>query len=160
MNKVILSLSLATAFAVVSITAIANPAQAQSLKNKKKNYIGPAVTLGSDVSAFGVNSRFGLSDNFSIRPFIEFATIQGLSITLLGAAATYDFNISQSDFQPYAGLGYIGASITDGVNSISGSGIYGIIGVDYSLSDSLGLNANYRITNGGGLFNIGAGLKF
>jgi outer membrane protein W len=160
MNKAILSLSLATAFAVVSSAAITNPAQAQSMKNKKKNYIGPAVTLGSNASAFGVNSRFGLSDNFSIRPFIEFATVQGISLTQFGAAATYDFNISQSDFQPYAGLGYISASVTDGVNSASGSGIYGIVGADYSLSNSLGLNANYRFDRSGGLFNIGAGLKF
>ena len=37
-----------------------------------KNTIGPSISLGGGGAAIGVDSRFGISENLSLRPFIYF----------------------------------------------------------------------------------------
>lgn len=132
--------------------------------SSKKNYVGPTISLGSGATLFGVNSKFGATDNISVRPFFQFASVDGASVSFYGASATYDFVSPQSTmFTPYAGLGYIGVTVSAGSFSGSGSGLYGEVGADYNASDSIVLNTSYRSilsAGGGGYFSIGGGLKF
>jgi outer membrane protein W len=159
-------LSIISISAIVASNLAALPAYSQTFSNNK-NYIGPQITVGN-ATGFGVNSKFGVADNISIRPFATIYSFSNLNVTFIGAAATYDFNLDQpgqspSGFSPYAGLGYE-AIIASG--SIAGSpaggsvaGLYAEVGTDYHLNDSFLLNANYRFKSLGAL-SIGAGFKF
>jgi outer membrane protein W len=168
MNKILSVLATAT---ITSANLAALPAYSQTSSNNKFNYIGPQFTVGN-ATGFGINSKFGVANNISIRPFASFYNFNApggnVSVTFLGAAATYDFNLDKSGqkpsgFAPYAGLGYE-AIIASG--NIAGSpaggavaGLYGEVGTDYHLSDSFLLNANYRFKSLSAL-SIGAGFKF
>jgi opacity protein-like surface antigen len=134
---------------LVSAPAIAQPARDSA---EKQNYIGPQVNFLNGTTGFGANSRFGIADNISVRPFIGFAS----SVTYFGASATYDFNLDNpgqpsSGFTPYAGVGFIGDNIS--------STVFLELGSDYNLSENIVLNANYRFRDRG-FFSIGAGFKF
>jgi Outer membrane protein beta-barrel domain len=168
MKKILSIISIAT---IAAANLVALPAYSQTSSNTKSNYIGPQFTFGN-ATGYGVNGKFGVADNISIRPFASFynfsAPGSNVNVTFLGAAATYDFNLDQpgqqpSGFSPYAGLGYE-AIIASG--NIAGSpaggsvaGIYAEVGTDYHLNDSFVLNANYKFKSLGAL-SIGAGFKF
>lgn len=162
MNKNIFAATvLCLSVALTGIVSSANNAMAQ---DAKKNYVGPSIGFANGTTLFGVNSKFGVSDNVSVRPYAQFGSIGGISITSYGATATYDFSIPKTDFAPYAGIGFGGLTGSAGGASASASGLALEFGSDYNVSDSIALNANYRIlTNGNGngsLFNIGGGFKF
>jgi hypothetical protein len=138
--------------ALTATLAIVKPAQAEIGQND----IGPSVIFGNN----GVNSRFGIATNLSVRPNIYFQDRR----TSVGAAATYDFNLTGSnrDLTPYVGAGVnFDVSNNNGNNNATG---YAIAGADYNLSDSVVLkgsvsipfdNTNYSTTVGAGL-----GLRF
>jgi hypothetical protein len=151
-----ISSGLAVSMGIVAVIAVASPAQAQKYQynQNKHNYVGPSVSFGGGSTAIGANSRFGLADSISVRPFIAFDS--GSSI--YGGSVTYDFNLDTGEgqsngFTPYGGVGIIGAS------GFGNSGIYFEIGADYNANESIVLNANHRF-NGGGFTSIGAGFKF
>jgi opacity protein-like surface antigen len=154
----VVSTFLATALTLFS----ANSAIAQ----EKGSFIGPAFGFIGGGTLFGVTSKFKLVDSISIRPFVEFASVSGggqsASVTLFGLGATYNFHISDSGFTPYAGIGYGGvAASASGVGSIVlPVGVYFEVGTDFNIADSIVLNGNYKFLQGGGFFNIGAGLRF
>lgn len=137
---------------------------------EKTTYIGPSVSFVGGGSLIGVNAKFKVADSISVRPFVQFGTITygafgNDSVTIFGASATYDLNIPRSDFNPYAGVGYqsgpgsknvgFGLSIPSPITS----GIYFEVGTDYNISDSIALNASYRIKDGGS-FNLGGAYRF
>jgi opacity protein-like surface antigen len=138
----------------------------------KANYVGVSLGFGDVGTLYGINSKFGISDSISLRPFVQFGSrtvsngfaSANLSLTAFGASATYDLNIPNSEFRPYAGIGYasISGTVSAGGQSFSGgsSGIYGEVGSDYNLSESIVVNANYKFLSGGGFFNIGGGFRF
>jgi outer membrane protein W len=156
---------LALALAVISLAGVV-PVAAQSQPaddTGKKNYIGPQVNILNAATGIGANARFGVADNISVRPFVSFASAGAASATFFGAAATYDFSFDapgqSSGFEPYAGVGYMGSSISGGGFTGSGSSIYFEIGSDYNVSDSIVLNANYRFRDAGFL-SLGGGFRF
>ncbi len=189
MNKILSTLAIISPLAAI---VVAYPAQAKDLNvtispdssqtmvnlpliaqaapdssSSKKNYVGPIIGFGNNITVYGVTSKFAVSDNISVRPFFQFGTgssgpVTG-SISLFGATATYDFGFPQSEFSPYAGIGYLSGSVTASVPgttiSGTGSGIYFEVGTDYNVSDSIVVNANYKFRDGGYL-SIGGGYRF
>ncbi len=154
-----------------SSQTIVNPAliaqAAPDSSSSKKNYVGPTIGFGNNITVYGVTSKFAVSDNISVRPFFQFGSGSSgpvsANVTLFGTTATYDFSLPQSDFSPYAGIGYLSASATVSVPGASfsgtGSGIYFEVGSDYNVSDSIAINANYKFRDGGYL-SIGGGYRF
>jgi outer membrane protein W len=146
--------------ALTATLTVVKPAAAQTGDNN----IGGSVIFGNNGgSAFGVDSRFKVSDNFSIRPNIYFPN----SGTTIGAAATYDFNLSDGYYSKSALTPYIGAGVSfvtgnnTGNNNATG---YATAGVDYNLTEQLVLKGNVNIpfdsNNYSTTFGVGAGLRF
>jgi hypothetical protein len=143
--------------ALTATLAIVKPAQAEIGQND----IGPSVIFGNNGgTAYGVNSRFGIANNLSVRPNIYFQDRR----TSVGAAATYDFNLTGSnrDLTPYVGAGVnFDVSNNNGNNNATG---YAIAGADYNLSDSVVLKGSVSIpfdsTNYSTTVGAGLGLRF
>jgi opacity protein-like surface antigen len=139
-------------------------------------------TFGTrSITQFGVTGRIGVTENISVRPFISFGSGSsketiGLtpvdvsySTTTYGLSATYDLNLPNSEFTPYGGLGYASNSVSSSFSTLgntanppvnSKSGVYVEIGTDYQVADSIILNANYKLLDGGSLFGIAVGYGF
>ena len=153
---------LAVFVATVSICiATQLPSQAGEAK---KSYVGVGVTSVSSITGFGIVSKIGIADNVSIRPFISVLASSGsTSLYLAGASVTYDFNQTNADFNPYAGLGYGFVGITNGIeNANLGSSAYGEIGADYNVAESVAVNGNYKyfFAGGGNSLGLGVGYRF
>lgn len=126
---------------------------------------------GASITAYGVTGKIEVADNISVRPF--FTSGSGSSATLsaagftgnvnyssttYGVAGTYDYQLANSNFTPYGGAGFysnsVNTSVTPnilGVGTSSQSGLYFEAGVDYQVSDSIIINANYKSINGLGI---------
>jgi Opacity family porin protein len=142
---------LTAAFALVSMNGAAAG---------DKNYVGATIGLPGGGTLFGVNSKFGIADSISARPFVQFLSSGGATLSIYGVSGTYDFKLPQSDLTPYAGVGVAGASISGGGATVNvGSGVYFEAGADYNFSDSFVANANYKF-NSLGYLSIGAGYRF
>ncbi|WP_310426213.1 hypothetical protein [Chamaesiphon sp. VAR_48_metabat_135_sub] len=124
-------LGIATLFTV-------QPVQAQT----KPNQIAPSVSFGGSTAVFGVDSRFPVAPNISIRPTIRFPS-GGI---VLGTSATYDFDMYGSNvgLEPYAGAGF---NVYTGDNSNNGANVTGYVigGADYSLNDQFALKGSVAI---------------
>jgi hypothetical protein len=143
--------------ALTATLAVVKPAQAEIGQND----IGPSVIFGNTGgTAFGVNSRFGIAKNLSVRPNIYFQD----SRTTVGAAATYDFNLTgdNRELMPYIGAG-VNFDVSNNNSSNTSTG-YAIAGADYNLSDGLVLKGSVAIpfdsNNYSTTFGVGAGLRF
>jgi opacity protein-like surface antigen len=126
---------------------------------------------GATLTAYGVTGKIEVADNISVRPFFTFGngssstiSVAGFtgsvnySSTTYGLSGTYDYKIPNSDFTPYGGAGFysnsVNTSVTPnvlGVGTTSQSGLYFEAGVDYQVSDSIIVNANYKSVNGLGI---------
>jgi opacity protein-like surface antigen len=122
------------------------------------NTIGPSVSFGGSQSVFGIDGKFGIADNLSIRPFVAFPT----GGTSFGGSLTYDFDLRQSatPITPFLG---VGVDVSNGGgNSITTGFVQA--GADFNVSDNFSLlgavaipfnsqNTNTSVT-------VGAGLRF
>jgi hypothetical protein len=149
MKNLFLSLAILT-----TALATVQPAQARMGQND----IGPSVILGSGQTSLGVDARFGLSDDFSLRPNIYFPD----NTVTFGAAVTYDFQAPDTDrkLTPYLGLGVRFNSGTDS----NTTAVYATAGADYNLDNSIVLKGNLSVpvssTNATTTVGLGAGLRF
>jgi opacity protein-like surface antigen len=148
-----------------SILALGMSAPARAEGTLSRNNIGPSVIFGGGATLFAVDSKFGVSDNLSLRPFVAF----GNGATLFGGAVTYDFNLSNSagggtlgertQVTPFVGGGVVIAS--GGSNNTLG---YFTGGADFSVTENVDLKAELDIPFTGGttstLVRLGAGFKF
>lgn len=125
-----------------------------------KNTIGPSISIGGG-AAIGVDSRFGISENLSLRPFIYF----GNGGTNFGTALTYDINLRNANgsnkFAPFIG----GAVDIATGNNTSVTTASLVAGTEYELTDSIQLKAaiNVPLTSSQGQstdVTIGAGFRF
>jgi hypothetical protein len=135
---------------------MSKPATAQLSQSS----IGPSVEFG-DGTAFGVDSKFGISNNLSLRPFVYFPN----SGTKFGTALTYDLPLSNTantlQLTPF-----VGGSVdfnTGGDNNTTNFGLVG--GVDLDLTDSLRLKGAVDVPLSNGqdrstTFTAGAGIRF
>jgi hypothetical protein len=137
-----------------AISQTANPALAGGLGN---NYIAPSVTFGGGSSVFGIDSKFGISKNFSLRPFISFPS----NGTEFGGSLTYDWDLPQAalPITPFIGVG-IDLQTANETTTTNG---FAQIGADFNVNSSLALLGSLAIPfNGGGntSFTLGAGFRF
>jgi opacity protein-like surface antigen len=156
-------------FAVASLLTVscvllsAGGASAQ----EKTTYVGPSIGFSNGTTLYGVNAKFKVADSISVRPFVQFASRSvgpvSATLTFYGASATYDFSLPSTQFAPYAGIGYLGATASASFQgasaSASDSSIYFEAGSDYNISDSIALNANYKFKDNG-FFSFGGAYRF
>jgi hypothetical protein len=141
----------------VATLGMSNPANAQFAQSS----IGPSVEFGNGQTVFGVDSKFGISNNLSLRPFVYFPN----GGTDFGTALTYDLplrnNANSLQITPFVG-GSVNFNTGNG-NSITTVGLVG--GADLDLTDSLRLkgavivplnNDRDRTTT----VTVGAGFRF
>ena len=142
----------------VATLAMSAPARAGGMGNSS---VGPSLAIGNGTTSIGIDSKFGISDNISIRPAVYFP--QGG--TAFGASLTYDFDVSRSSklqITPYLGGGVLVTSANGGGASRTDTFFTG--GADFGVSDAIDLKAallvplssNNSTTN----VTIGAGFKF
>jgi hypothetical protein len=157
--------ALAVLFSSLATLVMSKPANAQfgqsSLAEPLRWSIGPSLEFGNGQSAIGIDSKFGVSDNLSLRPFIYFPSGR----TDFGTALTYDFQLrnSASDLRITP---FVGGSLdfnTGSGNSITTVGLVG--GADLDLTDSIRLKAAVIVpltTDRGQTttVTIGAGYRF
>ncbi len=151
---------LARICASVAALAMCEPAQAQTVQNNN-NTIGPSVQFGGGQSNFGIDSKFGVSDNLSLRPFIYFPS----GGTNFGSALTYDFHLPTTDntlqITPFVG-GAVDINNTNG-SAITTASLVG--GADLNLTDTVQLKAGVAVplsTDSGQTtaVTLGAGIRF
>lgn len=146
----------------VAALSMGAPAKAQMGKNS----IGPSVqfgNIGNSSTFVGIDSKFGVSDSLSLRPFVYFPS----GGTLFGSGLTYDFNLQNSNnsvqITPYLGGAVEVASATNGGNSTTSVGFVG--GADLDVTESVQVRGGLFVplSNNNGrptTFNIGAGFRF
>jgi hypothetical protein len=148
MKKLLISL------AILSSTFLAiKPAQAQVGQSN----VAASILFGNGQTSLGVDSRFGLTDNFSVRPSIYFPN----NTTTFGAAVTYDFPSVDTErrLTPFGG---VGVRFNSGGNN-SNTTAYLTAGADYSLDSSFILKANLNVpisSNDSTSVAVGAGIGF
>ena len=141
-----------------SVATLAMSASAQA--GTGSSSIGPSLSIGNGNTAIGVDARFGISDNISVRPAVYFPEGR----TVFGAALTYDFDVSRSSklqLTPFLGGGL---AITSGNAGGSRTDTFFTGGADFGVSDSVELKAALVVplssNNATTSVNIGAGFKF
>jgi hypothetical protein len=148
--------ALVTLLSSIATVGVSMPASAQLGQSS----IGPSVLFGNGQTSIGIDSKFGVSDNLSLRPFVYFPN----NGTSFGTALTYDLPLRNTT-QSLLITPFVGGSVAvnTGNNSATTVGLVG--GADFDLSDSLRLKASVivPITNSGNQgtgIAVGAGLRF
>jgi hypothetical protein len=151
-------IALAFLYSSVSTLGMSKPANAQFAQSS----IGPSVEFGNGQTVFGIDSKFGISNNLSLRPFVYFPN----SSTNFGTALTYDLSLQNSantlQITPFVG-GSVNFNTGNGNNNTTSFGLVG--GVDLDLTDSLRLKGAITVPLNNGqdrdtTFTAGAGLRF
>jgi hypothetical protein len=141
----------------VAALGISTPAKAEI----GKNTVGPAIGIGNGTTAIGIDSKFGVSDTLSVRPFVFFPN----GTTTFGAGLTYDFNLPNPtkivQITPFLGGGVAVASAS-GINT-SSTTVYLTGGADFDINENVELKAALSIPlTSGQTTNVvlGAGYRF
>jgi hypothetical protein len=127
----------------------------------RQSSIGPSILFGSGQTAIGVDSKFSISDNLSLRPFIYFPS----NGTDFGTALTYDIPLTNNE-STLAITPFVGASVDyNSTNNINATTFSLVGGADVDLSDSLRLKGSLIVPlsndRGQGTgFTVGAGFRF
>lgn len=122
------------------------------------NSIGPSVVFGGGNTSFGVDGKFGIADNWSVRPFAVFPSG---GATSLGTSITYDFDLRRSanTITPFLGAGV--DFTTGGTSNTVG---FATAGADIHLSKQFALlgavDVPFTGSNNVTTFKAGAQLKF
>jgi hypothetical protein len=151
-------IALVTILCSMTAVEIGKPASAQVTTQSS---IGPSILFGGGQTAIGIDSKFGISENLSLRPFIYFPN----NGTDFGTALTYDLPLRNTD-STIAITPFVGGSVD--YNSGNGNNVttFSLVGgADFDLSDSLRLKASVIVplSNDRGQTTgvaVGAGLRF
>jgi hypothetical protein len=148
-NNIISSLLCAIATVAMSMPASAQVGQSS---------IGPSILFGNGQTAIGIDSKFGVSENLSLRPFLYFPS----NGTNFGTALTYDLPLRNTDstllITPFVGGSL---DINTGAGSFTALSLVG--GADFDLSDNLRLKASLSVPLNNGRSTglaVGAGFRF
>lgn len=118
------------------------------------NYIAPGVTFGGGQTVFGIQSKLGIADNVSLRPFVTFPA----NSTQFGTSITYDWDLRQSSvpLTPFVGVGIAFQNST--------TAGFAQVGADFNVNESFSLLTSVAIpfnsNNSSTSVNLAAGLKF
>jgi hypothetical protein len=124
-----------------------------------KNVVGPSLAIGNGQTTIGIDSKFGVSDNLSLRPFIYFPS----GGTTFGSGLTYDFNLTNTGNKVQI-TPFVGGSVF--INSGAGSNttVAFVGGADFDITDSVQLKAALNVplssNNSSTLVTLGAGFRF
>ena len=148
--------ALVTICASVAALGMSAPARA----GMGNSSVGPSLLIGNGETAIGIDSKFGVSDNLSVRPFVYFPN----GGTLFGGSLTYDFGVtrgSKIQITPFLGGGVTVASANNGT---SNTRAYFTGGADFGITDSIDLKAalDVPLSSNGSTSNVrlGAGFRF
>jgi opacity protein-like surface antigen len=149
---------LPTSLAIVATTVAAQAPEAARAGGIGTNYIGPTVNFAGSSSNIGVNSKLGIADHISLRPFVNFPS----GGTNFGTSITYDWDLRQSPapITPFIGAGIQFASGSFNTNTTG----FAQAGLDLNVSDNFSLLANVNIplssNNAVTTATVGAALRF
>lgn len=156
-KQIIAFAALLSSMATIGMTT---PASAQSVPVVRQSSIGPSVLFGNGQTAVGIDSKFSLSDNISLRPFVYFPN----NGTDFGTALTYDIALRNNDssllITPFVGGS---VDVNTGGNSVTTVSLVG--GADLDLSESIRLKGSIIVPlsndrgQGTGIA-VGAGFRF
>jgi hypothetical protein len=158
-------------FSSITVLSMITPAQAQVDQNTApppplaksevgRNTVGPSVSFGSGV-AIGIDSKFGIAENLSLRPFIYF----GNGGTDFGTALTYDINLKTSNNTNKI-TPFVGGAVDIKTGSSTGLTTASLVaGAEYELTDTVQLKAavNVPLNSAQGQntnVTVGAGFRF
>jgi hypothetical protein len=123
------------------------------------NTIGPSVTFGNGQSTFGIDGKFGVADNISVRPYVLFPN----NGTNFGASLTYDWDLRQAatPITPFVG---VGLDVFSARNQSISTGFFQA-GADLNLTRNFSLLGAVAIpfssqNNSSTSVTLGAGLRF
>jgi len=138
-------------------TAVTQSPQAALAGGIGNNYIAPSVTFGGGSSVFGIDSKFGIADNVSLRPYVAFPS----GNTQFGTSITYDWDLRRASvpITPFVGLGL---NLETGGSNNTTTG-FAQLGADLNVSDSVALLGSVAIpfnNNSSTSVTLGAGLRF
>jgi hypothetical protein len=126
-----------------------------------KNTIGPSVDIGGGTTTFGIDSKFAVSDNISVRPFVYFPS----GGTVFGSGLTYDFNLTNTgnkvQITPFLG-GAVSVG-TSNASSVNTTVVSFVGGADFDVTDSVQLRAALDVPLSSGYTSgvtLGAGFRF
>jgi hypothetical protein len=150
-----------TTLAVLCSSVVAMGISAPAQAEMGQNSIGPSASFGGGVTTYGVDSKFGLSDNFSLRPFAYFPS----GGTEFGGALTYDFRVASSRYSSPI-TPFVGGSVSffnSGGTNINTFSLVG--GADFDITDNVQLKAQVVVplnTDAGQItgVTVGAGFRF
>jgi opacity protein-like surface antigen len=123
------------------------------------NYIAPAANFGGGQTSFKIDSKIGIANNVSLRPYVIFPS----GGTSFGSSITYDWDLRQSpaSITPFIGLGL---DVKTGTPNSVTSG-FAQLGADFNVSNNLALLGSVAIpfnsnNNNVTTVTVGAGLRF
>lgn len=154
MKNILLKSAILTACVFVAIERAPQAAVAGGIGN---NYIGPSVNFGNGSTVFGIDSKFGIADNLSLRPYVTFPS----GGTTYGTSLTYDWDLRQSPLSitPFIGLG-INFNSFSGNTQTTG---FAQLGADLDVSESFSFLGSVSIpfnSSNSTTVTIGSGLRF
>jgi hypothetical protein len=155
MKKLLLLPAILASLVAAAITQAPNAALAGGIGN---NYVGPTVTFGGGQSVFGIDSKIGVADNISLRPYVIFPS----GGTQFGTSLTYDWDLRQSatPITPFIG---VGVGFQTGNSNTTTNG-FAQVGADFNVSDNIALLGSVAIpfnsNNANTSVTLGAGLRF
>jgi hypothetical protein len=124
-----------------------------------KNTIGPSLSIGGGSTTIGVDSKFGVSDNLSLRPFVYFPS----GGTVFGSALTYDFNLTNTGNKVQINP-FLGGAVNIGTGGGSNNTVVSFVGgADFDVTDSVQLRAALDVPLSSGsttAVRLGAGFRF
>jgi hypothetical protein len=148
---------------LILISWSARSAQAESDKND--SFLGPIVTFVNGQTAVGIGGKLHITDSIAVRPSYSFANLSGSGVTVAGGSATYEFDIKNSPFTPFAGIGVNTYNSNNGGKPETSIAPFAQIGVDIAANNSIAITADIKmpITSDaplGTVVSIGGGYRF
>jgi hypothetical protein len=147
------------ALVMICSSAVALGMGAPARAEMGKNTIGPSLAIGGGQTAIGIDSKFGISDNLSLRPFVYFPS----NNTTFGSALTYDFNLTNTGNKVQI-TPFLGGAVNIGTGGSSNNTVVSFVGgADFDVTDSVQLRAALDVPLSSGYstdVRLGAGFRF
>jgi hypothetical protein len=147
------------ALVMVCSSVVALGMSAPARAEMGKNTIGPSLAIGGGSTTIGIDSKFGVSDNLSLRPFVYFPS----GGTVFGSALTYDFNLTNTGNKVQI-TPFVGGAVDIGTGGGSSNTVVSFVGgADFDVTDAVQLKAALAVPLSSGYstdVRLGAGFRF
>jgi len=125
---------------------------------KAQTSIGGGVTLGNGLTAINLKGDFGVSDQISISPSLDYVMTGIPGVNMFGLNADGHYNLGDMDafnYYPFAGLGMYFVSISvPSYGNVSGSVLFVNLGggATYAVSDGIKLLGELKYSLAGNIY--------